>query len=95
VTGPGRRVARGIRRTLPPGGEWLPIFTLEGFEVWIIRYDCGHGQVIQFREASHTGKSFILAAAGQMEEGRWFWCMRCPYTDAGRHTRIGGIRRLR
>jgi hypothetical protein len=62
----------------PGSGRWLPVFTLAGFESWIIRYGCGHGQIIQFREDWQAGTDMIRAAKGQLGERRAFYCMSCP-----------------
>ena len=61
----------------PGGGEWMPVFTLAGFEVWIVHYTCGHGQTFQFRCGSSVGCTFIDTAWGLMRGGKRFICPRC------------------
>ena len=83
-------------RVLPGDGEWAPVFTLEGFEVWIIRYTCGHGQALQFRSGSRS-YVFIDTAVGQMRAGKRFICTCCTFSldGPGVWARIADVRQLR
>jgi len=55
----------------------MPVFTLAGFEVWVVHYTCGHGQALQFPQGNGNGGMFINTARGLMRDSKRFICPSC------------------
>lgn len=92
-------IGTGNRRPVEPGaGGWIPISRLEGFEIWIARYQCGHGQLLSLCGNSRaTVRTVLRMAQAQLHDGEEFVCVHCSYDsdNPGTLTRVADLRRLR
>ena len=84
------------RQVVGRDGDWMPIYRIGDFEVWVIRYACGHSQLLRLREHSRYGQQILREAWGRMQERKRFACVHCFHTGEDYvSTLIAGIGRLR